>query len=79
MNIRGFNLLANADYDSLDVYHFVHLVAYSTAFIPIRISFKKSLVGDCGEFFSLHRHYFESKDDLFAFSKTFKYATFLLS
>lgn len=72
-------MLADAAYDSLDVYDFVHLVAYSTTFIPLRIFSKKPLVGDCSELLSLHPHHFESKDDLFAVSKTFKYATFLLS
>jgi len=65
LNFHGFNLLADAAYDSHDVYDFVHLETDSTAFIPLRISSKKPLVGDCGNPLSLHSHYFESKRNIF--------------
>jgi len=60
LNLHGFNLLADAAYDSHDVYDFVHLETDSIAFIPLKISSKKPLVGDCGNPLSLHSHYFES-------------------
>ena len=65
MNLHGFNLLADAAYDSHNVYDFVHLESESTAFIPLRTSSKKPLVGDCGKPLSLHSHYFESKRNIF--------------
>jgi len=41
LNLTGFNLLAEAAYDSSDIYDFVHLESESTAFIPLRTSFKR--------------------------------------
>jgi len=40
LNLTGFNFLANAAYDSSDLYDFVHLQSESTAFITLRTSSK---------------------------------------
>jgi len=64
LNLTGFNLLADAAYDSSDLYDFIHLESESTAFIPLRISSKKPLVGDCGSSFSLHSHYRKTKRNI---------------
>ncbi|MFA6997456.1 MAG: transposase, partial [Defluviitoga sp.] len=64
MNLTGFNFLADAAYDSSDLYDFVHLESESTAFIPLRASSKKPLVGDCGKPLSLHSHYRETKRNI---------------
>ena len=64
LSLTGFNFLADAAYDSSDLYDFVHLESKSTAFIPLRTSSKKPLVGDCGKPLSLHSHYRETKRNI---------------
>jgi len=64
LNLTGFNLLADAAYDSSDLYDFVHLQSESTDFIPPRSFSKKPLVIDCGKPLSLHSHYRESKRNI---------------
>ncbi|WP_041534093.1 hypothetical protein [Petrotoga mobilis] len=41
-----------------------NLCSESTAFIPLRTSSKKPLVGDCGKPLSLHSHYRETKRNI---------------
>ena len=41
LNLTGFNLLADAAYDSSDLYDFVHLQSESTDFISHRTSSKR--------------------------------------
>ena len=65
LNLTGFNLSADAAYDSSNLYDFVHLQSESTDFISHRTSSKKALVDDCGNPLSLHSHYFESKRNIF--------------
>lgn len=48
LDLRGFNFLADAAYDSSDLYDYVHLRAGSIAFIPLRSFSKKELIGECG-------------------------------
>ncbi len=42
LNLTGFNLSADAAYDSSDLYDFVHLESEFTVFIPFRTSSKRS-------------------------------------
>lgn len=65
LDLSGFNFLADAAYDSSDLYDYVHLIAGSIAFIPLRNSSKKRLVGECGKKLIKHSHYLESKRNIY--------------
>ncbi len=64
--------MADAAYDSHDVYDFVHLESESTAFIPLRTSSKKSSLYLITSAFLAHSM---TRDDLLASPKSLMYET----
>ncbi|TDX17502.1 MULTISPECIES: transposase [Petrotoga] len=65
LDLSGFNFLADAAYDSSDLYDYVHLKTGSIAFILLHSSSKKGLVGECGKKLVKHSHYLESKRNIY--------------
>ena len=72
LNLTGFNLLADAAYDSSDLYDFIHLESESTAFIPLRTSSKKSNLYLIASAFLAHSM---GRNDLLAPPKTLMHET----
>jgi len=70
--VKGLNFLADAAYDSSDLYDFVHLESESTAFIPLRTSSKKSNLYLIASAFLAHSM---GRNDLLAPPKTLMHET----
>jgi len=69
LNPDKFNFLADAAYDSSDIYDFVHLKSKSTKFISLKTSSKKLFIAS-----DLLAHSM-GRDDLLASPKTLMYET----